>query len=85
MTREVLPNRVDIQKSFDPFDRLQTIQIANMGHIAYTYDPLYVRSVKRFSKDGKLQYTHQYAEYDLDGNLLTEDMIQWFRQSTTSR
>ena len=75
VTREVLPNRMDIQKSFDPFDRFQTIQIANVGHIAYTYDPLYLRSVKRFSKDGKLQYIHQYANYDLDGNLLTEDMI----------
>jgi RHS repeat-associated protein len=75
VTRELLPNRMDIQKSYDPFDRLQTIQIANMGHITYSYDPLYLRKVDRFSRDGKLQYTHQYSEYDLDSNLVTEELI----------
>jgi RHS repeat-associated protein len=75
VTREVFPNRIDVAKSYDSFDRLLTLQITDVGQVAFNYDPLYLRGVSRFSKDGKLQYTHLYENYDLDGNLLSESMI----------
>ncbi len=75
VTRESFPNHIDVVKSYDSFDRLLSLQITDIGHISFNYDPLYLRSVSRFSKDGKLQYTHLYENYDLDGNLLLENMV----------
>ena len=75
VTQEVFSNGVDVKKSYDNFDRTQALQIEGIGHIAYAYDPLYLRNVSRFSKDGTVLYTHDYEAYDLDGNLLLESMI----------
>ena len=75
VTREIFPNRIDVVKSYDPFDRLLTLQITDIGQVSFNYDPLYLRSISRFSRDGKLQYKHLYENYDLDGNLLLESMI----------
>jgi RHS repeat-associated protein len=75
VTQELFPNSIEIKKSYDSSDRPTTLQISHLGSISYTYDPLYLRSVSRFSPDGKLQYTHHYESYDLDGNLLAENMI----------
>ncbi len=73
--REIFPTGIEMSKSYDPLDRLTTLRITTIGTISYTYDPMYLRKVDRFSSDGKLQYTHQYESYDLDGNLLSENMI----------
>lgn len=75
VTREVFSNGLDIRKNYDDFDRIKLLQIEGVGHISYAYGPLYLRSVSRFSKDGKLLYTHNYEAYDIDGNLLLESMI----------
>jgi RHS repeat-associated protein len=73
--RELFPNNIEIKKSYDFFDRMTLLHISNHGSISYTYDPLYLRSVSRLSLDGKLQYSHQYENYDLAGNPLSENMI----------
>jgi RHS repeat-associated protein len=75
VTRETFSNGIEVTKSYDSFDRPQMLQIADIGHIAFTYDSLYLRSVSRFSKEGKLLYAHDYENYDLDGNLLLESLI----------
>jgi len=73
--RELFPNNIEIKKSYDFQNRLTSLQMAHLGAIAYVSDPLYLRSVSRLSAEGKVQYTHQYEDYDLDGNLLSESMI----------
>ena len=75
VTRELFPNRIEIKKDYDAFDRLTALHISNFGSVAYTYDSLFLRKVSRIASDGKLQYAHQYESYDLDGNLLAENMI----------
>jgi RHS repeat-associated protein len=75
VTREVFSNRIDIKKSYDAFDRPLKFQITDIGSISYTYNPLYLRSISRASKDGKLQYSLLFENYDLDGNLLSENMV----------
>jgi RHS repeat-associated protein len=75
VTRELFPNSIEIRKAYDPLDRLTTLQINGMGSISYEYDPVYLRKVSRLSQDGKLQYSHHYDGFDLDGNLLSEQLI----------
>ncbi len=75
VTRELFPNRIEIKKDYDTFDRPIALYISNFGSVAYTYDSLFLRKVTRIGPDGKLQYVHQYESYDLDGNLLAENMI----------
>jgi len=73
--RELFPNRIEIKKEYDSFDRPTAVLISNLGSITYAYDPLFLRKVSRVSPDGKLQYTHQYESYDLNGNSISENML----------
>jgi RHS repeat-associated protein len=75
VTREVFPSSIEITKTYDPLDRLTSLQINGVGTISYEYDPAYLRKVSRLSPDGKLHYTHHYDSFDLDGNLLSEQLI----------
>lgn len=75
VTGELFPNSIEIKRDYDSFDRIKTLHIANLGYVSYDYDPLFLRSVSRFSANGQLQYAHQYKSYDLDGNLTSEAMI----------
>jgi len=64
----------EIIKEYDQFDRCTQLTLGNQGQVLYTYDPLFLRSVKRISSNGS-SYQHVYEEYDLAGNLLTESLI----------
>src|SRR6202035_5345937 len=43
--------------------------------IVYTYDPLFLRAVTRYSQEGVSLYTHSYCAYDSSGHLLKEHLI----------
>jgi RHS repeat-associated protein len=73
--RELSPNSIEIKKEYDSFDRPTALLISNLGSISYTYDPLFLRKASRISADGKLQCTHQYESYDLNGNCISEIML----------
>src|SRR5262249_49449473 len=75
VVQELFSTGIEVKKSHDRFDRLLSLQITDVGSIFYNYDPLHLKSVSRYTPDGKNQYTHQYESYDLDGNLLIENMI----------
>lgn len=72
---EIFPCGQKIEKTFDDFNRLITLKIDGCGEIAYNYDPLFLRKVSRFPTTASLLYTHQYDEYDLNGNLVSEQLI----------
>lgn len=75
ITREELPNDIAIEKEFDDFDRLTSLKISDIGEITYTYNPLHLKEVTRFSRKGQVIYSHQYEKYDLDGNLVIENLM----------
>lgn len=64
---------VQIDKSYDLFDRLSSLRIASVGEWTYTYDPLYLKSIARWNRGEKL-YEHRYTSYDLNGYLLNEEL-----------
>ncbi|MFZ0564650.1 MAG: RHS repeat-associated core domain-containing protein, partial [Chlamydiales bacterium] len=75
VVREIFPSNIEVQKSYDVFDRPTALHLSKVGSVIYTYDPLFLRKVDRFGTDGKLHYSHGYEIYDLDGNVLSEKMI----------
>lgn len=75
VTRELFPSQIEVNKSYDAFDRLTALHMSDFGYVLYSYDPLFLRDVSRFSPKRKLLYTHNYESYDLSGNLLSENMI----------
>ena len=75
VTREEFPNGTAIEKEYDDFDRLTSLKISDVGQIVYNYDPLFLKDVTRISKKGEFIYSHHYEKYDLDGNLVAENLI----------
>ena len=75
IVREVFPSGLEIKKEYDCFNQPLSLTMANEGTIFYTYDPLFLREVKRTSSSGRSIYTHAYESYDLDGNLVSESLI----------
>ncbi|MGC1879424.1 MAG: RHS repeat-associated core domain-containing protein [Rhabdochlamydiaceae bacterium] len=72
---EEFPCNFVVEKDYDDFGRLISLKMGREGEIAYAYDPLFLRNVIRLSGGGKTLYTHHYEDYDLDGNLLSENLI----------
>ncbi|MFA5250515.1 MAG: RHS repeat-associated core domain-containing protein, partial [Parachlamydiales bacterium] len=58
-----------LTSSYDGLNRKKHLQVEDCFALSYTYDALHLRSVKR---EGKLNYEHQFLEYDLAGHLLKE-------------
>jgi RHS repeat-associated protein len=64
--KETFSHGLEISKAYDAFERPLTMDISEAGTIAYSYDPLHLKSITHGL------YTHQFESYDLDGNLLVE-------------
>lgn len=73
--REHFNNGISITKTYDNFDRPLTVTLPDQSSIVYHYDPLFCRTIDRFSSFGEKLYTHCFTEYDLSGHLLTEELI----------
>ncbi len=76
MTREVFPHGIQIEKTYDEFNRPLSLTVAGHGQVRYAYDPLFLRAVKRVSAQGNALYKHTFEEYDLNGNLVQESLIE---------
>ena len=70
--QESFSTGLEIEKSYDAFNRLLSISIPDQGKILYSYDARFLRSVSRASLAGDILYSHQYVGYDLNGNLTWE-------------
>ncbi|NDE82168.1 MAG: hypothetical protein EB051_00930, partial [Chlamydiia bacterium] len=82
---EVFPSGLQVQKDYDRFNRLISLSIAGQGKVLYTYDPLFLRGVRRISSKGKMLYQHTYQEYDESGHLVSENLIGNLGQITHRR
>lgn len=64
-----------ISKLYDGFDRPVSIQLQDGSWIYYSYDPVFLRAVTRYTANGTLLYSHHFDAYDLSGHLLSESLI----------
>ena len=62
--------------TYDRKGRLKEIFLPDHSKIIYSYDTLFGRKVERVQSNGNIAYTHEYNQYDQQGNLLTETHIQ---------
>ncbi|MDN3507014.1 MAG: hypothetical protein P0S96_07285 [Simkaniaceae bacterium] len=73
---EVLPHGVQITRTYDDFNRLQTLNVLGHAQVRYTYDCMFLKEIKRLSSTGgDTLYKHTYDEYDQNGNLVQESLI----------
>lgn len=75
MIKEVLGTGIEIKYSYDLNGRPTQVILPDDSSIQYAYNPLNLKTVKRFSKEGKEILSHEYASYDLGGNLLEEQYL----------
>jgi len=72
---EGFPHGIQIEKTYDDLNRPLSINIEGLGQVHYAYDPMYLREIKRTSAQGNVLYKHAFAEYDLNGNLTQEQLM----------
>jgi RHS repeat-associated protein len=66
---EQFPSGLTLRKTYDALDRPLSVAWSNEDQVTYHYDPLYLRSVQH------PRYSHDYDDYDLDGNLQMERLM----------
>jgi len=76
VTKELFSTGLTLTKEYDDFNRLTKLKIPSIGEVTYSYDPLFLRQVTRVSVTGDELYTHRYDSYDLDGNLVKEELLR---------
>jgi RHS repeat-associated protein len=72
---EKLANGLNLRNHYDERGRRTQLHLPDNSSIHYTYDPLYLRQVQRYSVDQNLLYTHSYETFDSSGHLLEENSI----------
>jgi RHS repeat-associated protein len=60
---------------YDRKGRVKSIALPDDSSIAYTYDGVFGREVKRLSARGEELYSHTYTSYDESGKILEETLI----------
>ena len=72
---ETLGNGLTISNEYDKIGRRTKATLPDQSSIVYEYDAAYLRAVHRYSADLDKLYTHEYAEYDKNGYLLSEKLL----------
>lgn len=72
MVSETLGNGLEVTYSYDRIGRPVKVTLPDHSFISYEYNPLQLKQVKRYSKEGIEQFSHEYCKYDLNGRLLQE-------------
>ncbi len=72
---EKFANQLIVKKDYDSQGRCVKLVFPDNTSAAYDYDALNLKSVSRRDSSGFTLYTHLYQEYDLSGNLISEQFI----------
>ena len=75
VVQETLSKNITIKKTYDFLQRPLSLDLPDGGKIVYVYDPLFLRSIKRLNSSDEQLYEHRYEDYDLNGHVLKESMI----------
>jgi RHS repeat-associated protein len=73
LLHEILGNDLSLTSTYDEQGRRLSLTLPDNSWIAYSYDPLYLRSVTRHTEH--TSYTHHFTHYDLAENLQKEELI----------
>ena len=74
-----------LKRSTDAFGRTTAIRLPDASAIHYTYDGALLKQVARLSSGGETRYIHTYNEYDPNGNLQKETLIEQVGERRTER
>ncbi len=75
LLEEHLSNGLSISNEYDLLNNKIKTTFQDGSYVEYKYDPLNLKEIKRKDKKGFELYKHEYLNYDLNGNLLKENLI----------
>jgi RHS repeat-associated protein len=75
IVQETLGSGHSLLNVYDPSGRRIELLLPDRSFVRYDYNACYLTSVSRYNTIGKELYTHCFNSYDLNGNLLEEELI----------
>lgn len=75
MKSESLPHGLKVDFTYDPFGKLIKLILPDQTAISYCYQGSILKTIDRHMRDGTVNYSHQYNQYDLSGKILEEKTI----------
>ncbi|NGX49086.1 MAG: tRNA nuclease WapA [Candidatus Anoxychlamydiales bacterium] len=73
--KETLENNLTIKNIYDKKGNKIKLILPDQSSIEYEYDPYHLKKVIRKDSSGFELYRHEYLNYDLDGNILHQSLI----------
>ncbi|MDN3505776.1 MAG: hypothetical protein P0S96_00925 [Simkaniaceae bacterium] len=83
LTSEIAPNGMTIHWEYDNQGRCTKYTLPDRSTIEYNYDALHMKTVSRYSARDNLKYTHTYTQFDPNGHVASEELIQQLGTQTT--
>ena len=84
ITSETRPDGSTYRWSNDNRGRCESFTLPDSSSLTYSYTPLHLESIARYSSDGQLQYTHHYTQFDENGHVSEEELINNLGPITTT-
>lgn len=85
MVSEKLANDLTIRNDHDSLGRRSRLTLHDGSSVEYAYNAVDMKSIKRVSSRGKIEYQHTYEDYDLSGRVLKERLIDGMSTATYQR
>lgn len=75
IVEETLGNDLTLKNQYDLQGRRTLLTLPDQSGVEYIYDAAFLRSINRISAQYRREYSHQYKDYDLSGQLMRSEMI----------
>ncbi|HSW87022.1 MAG TPA: RHS repeat-associated core domain-containing protein [Rhabdochlamydiaceae bacterium] len=82
---ETNPCGISLKWHYDVHGRCSALILHDGSSIQYAYHGAHLVKVQRYSSDGILQYEHEYAQFDQNGHVTDEQLINNLGTLTSSR
>ena len=85
LLHESAPQGFKYSWSYDPHGRCTNFTLPNKALITYSYSGAHLASVAKYSPEGSLQYAHRYTQFDPNGHVQQETLVNQHCSLTTER
>lgn len=73
---EKLGNGISLSIKYDALGRTTSLCLQDGSSINYLHDSIFLKEISRYSSSNQKLYSHQYINYDLNGNVTHSKMIK---------
>jgi RHS repeat-associated protein len=69
LMQETLGNGLSVSYVYDRLDRPVEVKLPDDSAIHYRYNGIHLKTINRYTKEGKISYSHQYVSHDPTGKV----------------